>query len=531
MNYAQHYSIRKTPQSEPIPGSAQVKNDAGGYVWAVDKWKRLDRFLVLGTEGATYYASEHKMTRENADSVVQCIKDDGRRAVDRIVEISKSGRAPKNEPALFALALAMSFGEDGTPSYAADHLHDVARTGTHLFHLVAYLEEFRGWGRVVRRAIANWYGMPPEKLAYQVVKYRQRDGWTHRDVLRLAHVRPNSERHNAIFNYVTHGLPKDKPVEGEYLERIVGYELAQLTTDTKELVNLIEKYDLSWEMLPTGCLKEPAIWKALIPNMGLTALIRNLGRMTAIGLFKPMSDEVALVCGYITSTELITKSRVHPVSILSAITTYQQGHGEKGHLEWTPNAKIIDALNDAFYKAFQNVEPSGRRILLAVDVSGSMCLGTIAGVPGLLPIVGGAAMALVTEKTEPNAYIFGVDTQLYSIDLSSHNRLDDVVSVFRHWRGGGTDLSLPMQYAAQEKIPIDAFVFYTDSQSWYGGQRPYQALQGYRRKMNIPAKLIVVSMTATQYSIGNDEDANVMECVGFDTATPQLISDFIAEKF
>ena len=64
----------------------------------------------------------------------------------------------------------------------------MARTGTHLFIFARYVQQFRGWGRGLRRAVGDWYlAKEPDKLAYQVLKYRQREGWTHRDLLRLAH--------------------------------------------------------------------------------------------------------------------------------------------------------------------------------------------------------------------------------------------------------------------------------------------------------------------------------------------------------
>ena len=46
---------------------------------------------------------------------------------------------------------------------------------------------------------------------------------------------------------------------------------------------------------------------------------------------------------------------------------------------WKPVTKIIDALDAAFYATFQNVEPCGKPVLLALDVSGSMGGGSVAG--------------------------------------------------------------------------------------------------------------------------------------------------------
>src|SRR5437868_3324769 len=74
MKYNKLFSTRQTPQSQPIPGSGQVPNSAGGYAWAVDDWKRLSRFLILGSEGGSYYATERKLTVENAEAVRRCIQ-------------------------------------------------------------------------------------------------------------------------------------------------------------------------------------------------------------------------------------------------------------------------------------------------------------------------------------------------------------------------------------------------------------------------------------------------------------------------
>src|SRR6266540_1784158 len=104
MSYLKQFRSRRPPQSAPVP------NSAGGFAWEVDDWTRLRRFLILGSEGGSYYASEWKLTRKNAKAVERCVREDGKRAVDELVRVSREGRAPKNDPALFALALAAGTG-------------------------------------------------------------------------------------------------------------------------------------------------------------------------------------------------------------------------------------------------------------------------------------------------------------------------------------------------------------------------------------------------------------------------------------
>src|SRR6188508_1987323 len=139
INYAKHFNRRSTSQSRPIPGSTQVANSGGGYSWQVDDWTRLDRFLILGAEGGTYYITERDLVKQNHDALIRCIKADGVRAVNRIVEISDAGRAPKNDPAIFALALVVTHGDGPAKTAAFANLAKVCRTGTHLFHFAQYV--------------------------------------------------------------------------------------------------------------------------------------------------------------------------------------------------------------------------------------------------------------------------------------------------------------------------------------------------------------------------------------------------------
>src|SRR3712207_2611874 len=166
----------------------RVPNSAGGDAYPVDDWTRLRRFLVLGSEGGSFYASEAALTRENAEAVERCLASDSARTVAEIVAVSVAGRAPKNDPAIFALAVAAAAQDEATRKAALDALPQVCRTGTHLFRFATFVEGFRGWGRGLRRAVGRWYAdRPVDELAYQAVKYRRREGVTHRDLLRLAH--------------------------------------------------------------------------------------------------------------------------------------------------------------------------------------------------------------------------------------------------------------------------------------------------------------------------------------------------------
>jgi 60 kDa SS-A/Ro ribonucleoprotein len=528
------FSTRQTPQNRPILGADQVRNTAGGYAWAVDDWSRLDRFLVLGSEGGTYYIRPRQLTRQSAEAVIRCIEADGRRVVARVVEVNEAGRAPKNDPALFVLAMCAGLGDESTRKTALESLPRVARTGTHLFHFLEFVEGFRGWGRGLRRGVARWYtDMAVERLAYQVVKYQQRDGWSHRDALRLAHPQAPTTQHGALFQWITQGWDEvsDAPHPDEELRQVWAFEQAQRATDEQVILALIEQYGLPWEAIPTQWLAGVKVWEKMLPRMPMRAMLRNLARMTAKGLLAPMNAHTQLVIERLGDEQRLSRARIHPIALLSALKTYEGGQGVRGKLTWTPVAQIIDALDRAFYLSFQNVKSTGKRVVLALDVSGSMDFGTVAGVTGLKPRVASAAMALVTAATESQHVIVAFSHEMVRVNISPRQRLEDVLQATDKLPFGATDCAMPMLWAMAQKVEADAFVIYTDSETWAGKEmHPVQALRAYRRQIGIPAKLVIVGMTSNGFSIADPNDAGMLDVVGFDTAAPRLIADFIAEE-
>ncbi len=368
-----------------------VANSAGGHAYPVDDLTRLRRFLVLGSEGGSYYASERKLTLENAQAVRRCIDSDGPAAVREIVAVSEERRAPRVGPALFALALAASHGDVETRALAFEALPRVARTGSHLHEFAGYADSMRGWGRGLRRAIAGWYAARPVADAvYQAVKYRNRYGWTHRDLLRKVHATAEGPL-NELFAWVTQGtLPSDEPD----LRLVHAFERAK-TADADTLAGLIREHRMSWEMVPAEMMDRREVWQALSEHMPVTAYVRNLATMTRLGVISPM--DTARACGVLgrIGTE---RSRVHPIGVLSALLTYRSGRGVRGQHSWEPVSQVVDALDAAFERSFAQAPQTGSRLYLGIDVSGSMGHGEVAGVPNLTP-------RMAVARREPNHHL------------------------------------------------------------------------------------------------------------------------------
>ncbi|AKS35897.1 TROVE domain-containing protein [Mycolicibacterium goodii] len=559
MDILNTFNLRRTPQARPA-SPEQVRNAAGGYTFAVDDWARVHRFLTLGTDGGTYYVTDRDLTRYNAEVVLRVAATDPVALVNRIVEVSEAGRAPKANPALFALAIAASAEDVEGRRAALDALPRVARTATHLFLFAGYVEQFRGWGPTLRRAVSRWYTeRPVDALAYQLVKYRRRGGWTHRDMLRLAG--PSGvvdPARRMAFNWAAgKGLgdyaeppvrltdaelkagqrnavrpPVRAEVVPDELAIFADFEDAQAASTAARWIEIIDRgHGLSWEMLPDEALAEPAVWEALIARgMPQTALMRQLPRLTRLGVLD--GDVGDVVAEQLADTERLVKARVHPVNVLVAQRTYARGCGSRGQGVWTAVAKITDALDAAFYAAYGAVRPANQRTLLALDVSGSMG-SYVSGLP-VTCRQATAALAMVTAATERRHRIIGftagpagfAQSSVTELDISPRRRLDDVCRYMSGLAFGATDCALPMVWALKHRVEVDTFHIYTDNETWYGKIHPHQALERYRQEMGIDARLVVVAMTATRNSIADPADPRQLDISGFDSAVPTLIADF-----
>lgn len=331
-----------------------------------------------------------------------------------------------------------------------------------------------------------------------------------------------------LFDWIAH----EGGTEG--LPRIVeGYSRAQAAATPAESGGLVREYGLPREAVRSDHLTAPEVWEELLEDMPMTALLRNLATMTRVDVVAPGSAGTARVVEQLGNADRLRAARVHPIAVLSALRTYASGQGVRGRGTWDPVVQVVDALDGAFYAAFGSVEPANRRVLLALDVSGSMTWGQIAGVPGLTPRDASAAMALVTAATEPQYEVVAFtsgrgETQgLSPLAISPRQRLDDAMRAVSDLPFGGTDCALPMQRnATQRKREVDAFVVYTDSETWAGSIHPVEALRSYRERFSIDARLIVVGMVSNGFTIADPSDPGMLDVVGFDAGTPALIADF-----
>ncbi|MER6949192.1 TROVE domain-containing protein [Nonomuraea sp. NPDC000554] len=546
-------SMIATPQTRRIPGRIdQVENAAGGYVFDKDLWTKLEDFLILGTTGGTYYVSEDKLTAENAGVLFQALAADGPRVVSLLTDIStaRPPRAPKQRPALFALAAAYAKGDADTRQAAKAALPKVARTTDHLAQFFGYYKNLGGKatgrgsapvvGRSLRTALGSWFlNGAPDDVAFKACKAAQRktpqgEAFSLRDVLRISHPSADSDQRRTLFGWIAGNVSDDEA--RDELPAVDRFLTAKAVTTAEEAVRVVSEARVPWEFLPDAMLREPSVWDALVDTVGMTALIRNLARMTRIGTLKPMGEATARAVARLTDRDALLKARIHPVDAWLAMRVYASGRSQPNPRAdvqtWQPVPAILDALEETYELSFGNVEPSGKRLLVAVDSSGSMSghWGSggvmVGGSPIGSPYEVGCAMAVMLARIEKgNVHVIDVDTSVHASKVTPRTNLREIAS----WQpsGGGTDLSLPFTWAARKQVNVDGIVVFTDNETWAGRSHPTQALTAYRRRVNPDARVVVAAMTAAGYTIGDQNDAGVLNVAGLDASLPLIVQGFV----
>jgi 60 kDa SS-A/Ro ribonucleoprotein len=514
-------------------------NNAGSATNIISWQDRLDRFLILGADGGTYYASTTAHMKQGIAAVTQALALGGEQAVAQIVGVMVSGRLPKMETGIFALAVAINSKTPKIRAAAISAIPTACKIPTHLFSLLTEIKAQGGkiQGRAMSCALARWYtDKEPSTLAYHLIKYRQRNGWKHGDVLRLAHPKGYNSGGEGkagqlgdLFAWET-----GKPIvgRGEHLSMIIGYlSLLQESATETDAINLIRDLRFPREGIPDKFLKSPAVWRTLAVNSPMTALFRTLNRMTAVGAFDGPAglETVDVVTRKLTDAQAIRGAKVHPINVLSALRTYGSGRGVKGSLVWTPNTAINAALDKAFVASFDAQPAMGLRVAIGIDISGSMFSGEIAKIPGLVPAEAAWALAYQMVKTESEASVWCFNSMIYETTETvkgapSYAALIKKVRV-EYWDGGNTNCGALINKALYDHRKVDVFVVITDNEHNHGVD-PMTALRRYRAETGIDAKLVVIALTATEYSIGATTDAGALNIVGFDPVAPTIIRSF-----
>jgi 60 kDa SS-A/Ro ribonucleoprotein len=542
---------RVSPQ-QPIPGrEVDMKlNRAGGYTFKIDTWAQVRRFLILGS-AQTYYASEREMTLENAQVLLDAINEDSVALVNILKEVNTKGEngaipAPKKAPSLFAMALVQQHGDLAGRKALYDLLRykHVVRTMSDLLQFLLIIQQIHpenkipmpsGLKKAIHHFVNSWNN---RDQVYQFIKYTNRSKKLNgksisiniADVLRMTHLKPRDEEQNYIFKWVVDG---ELPINESALEYLRAYEIMRSTDDVKVLLNLIDTWGFTWEMIPNTWFKDEMkverkkIWSLLLQSskhrMPLMALVRNLNRIASYGLLNDqnISD---LIVERLNDQNDILRSRITPLQMVNAFVAINK---------YNVDSVLLNAASNAYEYSFGNIGEISGKTAIFLDVSGSMVgqRGVI-GAPDLTAAEAG--LVFLMPFIGDNATTYSFDTRVRKLSVTKRTSIGETLRIAKGFSGGGTSIPSTLNYLLSEDLEYDNIIILTDNESWHPGYygsngHTSQSLQNYMETINKNVKVAFIPITATDSSVRDDKMTNTLECVGLDTSTIHVVTEFFKQ--
>jgi 60 kDa SS-A/Ro ribonucleoprotein len=504
--------VRAVERQKDAPNQTSAKRVVGDM-------EILERILTFGATG-TYYVEAEAHLAQSVNWLNEAKSRYGSDVLRFIADFSDAGRASTNDHAIMALVALYPSSED-PDEYRNEYRNAffrVIRIPTHLFLWVRYNRELRSFGRFARTLVQEWYN---KQKAYSLLKYQGRYKWTHKDVWAVSHPKLTGEA-KKFANWV-YGQ------DGELPEIVEVYKEMLAAQSAKKVAALVAKHKLTHEFVPTTWHKETEVWAALLPNLPLMALLRNLNKLAAYNVSE--QDVVARVDKAL-SPENIKLSRLHPLNILTTLVTYQNGSGALGSMTWKPSLGVLSVLDRAFEDSFRLSAPVGKKILVAVDVSASMTAPI-----GRSHVISSAqaalALAMLFKRREQDAVLMAYSDTLVPLPITEKTDLGEAMKIARSIAFGSTDCALPFAYARKNKLEFDCFISITDNETntyaWLRGQKnssPAWELDMYRSEVNGHAKSIVFATANSHFTIHRIDDMLSLDIAGYDPGIGNVVDNF-----
>ena len=282
-------------------------------------------------------------------------------------------------------------------------------------------------------------------------------GFRFGDVIDLVHPSPAADKpwQGDLFEHALDRRHKrDKPIPEALTTLRARAELMALPVEERRAVlddpERLRAAGMTWEAL-AGWLQGPMdakAWEAVIPSMGVFALVRNLRNFDQAGVSDKVAEEVA---AKLADRDTITRSRMFPFRFLAA-------HRAAPSLRWAW------PLERALNHSLANVPVLDGRTLILVDRSGSM-FDSVSQRSGLNRADSAAIFGTALAMRAASADLVEFGWSHRPVPFERGESLLKVLERFGNLGGTNTAAAVRAHYQDHDRV-----VVITDEQTW-GGRR------------------------------------------------------------
>lgn len=458
--------------------------------------------LMTNTFGKTFYATSRDMIKESLVLHTKMVNKDPVFMAKAIVYARNKGYM-RSQPiyglAVLAKKSVVDAKEGVKESAARDSFKkifsQVILTPKDMLDFVVAMKSMRGWGNAVRKTVRTW--LTTKMSTYWAVKYGSLKVGTYslRDVYRLAHPPVLEGPKKAVVNYIVRG---ELGMEHPDLVQIDCFEKLKTATDADQKVELIRRGRLPHEVATTFAGKDKKVWEAIVPQMPIFALLRNLATIERNEVVKEAKTKIESTFSNETQ---VRKSKILPFQFLSA-------------MEKVTTPYIKDALRDGLEYSFHNLPEIKGKTVVFLDISGSMQSGSHIGTASVF------AVALMKKIEEGKLYLF--DTEIEEKHISKRDSLLTQAQTIK--ARGGTNTSITISKIMQNKEKYDNIIMLTDEQQ-NSGEPFCDRLAFYQKNFNPDVKTFIIDVSPNTGSRGLPLDMkNVWYIFGWSPTVLDFIS-------
>jgi 60 kDa SS-A/Ro ribonucleoprotein len=442
-----------------------ISNEAGGRAFQLDDRQALAQLAATGTLNHTFYQN----AQAQLEQVLAFTQNVEPTFIAKTAVYTRKNNHMKDMPVLL---LAILSQRDQALFKAV--FPSIIDNGKQLRNFVQIMRsgaiQRKSLGSLPKKMINQWLINASDN---QLLSANIGNQPSLADVLKMTHPKPKDANQDAFFAYI---LGKK-------------YELEQLPLK----VQVLEKFrqgltqdvpDLPMQLLTNLSLSAQQ-WAEIAKNGGWQMLRMNLNTFARHGVFQ-IEGMDNVIANKLQDQDIIRKSRVLPYQLM---TTWSA-------LDVAVPQVVRQVLEQMMQAALQNVPRLTGRVVVAIDVSGSMAspvTGYRKGATSTLRCVDVASLfACALKQVNPDIEIMPFDTQLHSLNIAENesdqaslfgrlkqvfsgsktHSIFEVAKQFAALGGGGTDCSIPLKQLNRDQTAVDLMIYFSDNESWADQLRP-----------------------------------------------------------
>ena len=412
-------------------------------------------------------------------------------------------------------------------------------------------QKVQRFGRNFRKLVANFYNAQTTVgLALDIARTKQMFGWSHHDLLRLAHPTPTVDDLDIVFDFIAAGYHVDshwnfsdrgKPLLNllHKIERIRRPGL-----DDAEVANILKSDPhLDIHHIDRGYLRHPSIWRVLVPKMEWFEVLEHFWGLHWRGVLQDgtIAHDAKRA---ITACYSIEAGHVHPLEFLLYIHAFQRKHRKdilfskmrQQRRDTTAFRGWMGFLTKTYYDSLQFTMPMLKSVAIVLYTEKSMhlihpqtCKDRILSCFEIAQcFIGGIVCSFDYSDTTKSLEVFSMTSPVKEINscfCADYDVAKAAMKSLRYQEPAKADST--MEYLIRYGKMFDAIILI---QPDCADESVHSLVQRYRTEINCNTKFIDIGLCGPYHLI--NAEGNLDLCIhGFTPRTPEIICKFINGDF